>query len=87
MPTAMKPFAGDDERLVHHTEPVIEPPGPRDDQQVIRAKLRDLVWRVDQVRSQLTAPSRAMDDRTLAQFLETADAHEALKETSDHGER
>lgn len=49
----------------------------------LRIKLRDLVWRVDQVRAQLENPRRAMDDATLAQVLDTRDL-KILLEGADH---
>ncbi|MBN9479514.1 MULTISPECIES: hypothetical protein [Brevundimonas] len=47
-------------------------------------KLRDLLWRVDQVRAELQNPVRAMDDATLAEVLDTRDL-KALLEGADHG--
>lgn len=46
---------------------------------LLRLKLRDLVWRVDQARLQLESEDRAIDDRTLAQFLDTSDLHPLME--------
>lgn len=54
------------------------PTEPLDEVQALRVKLRDLVWRMDQVGEQLRSPARAMDDQTLAQVLETGDAKALL---------
>jgi hypothetical protein len=46
--------------------------------QTLRVKLREVIWRMDQVAEQLRSPARAMDDRTLAQVLDTEDAKALL---------
>ncbi len=50
-----------------------------DRRNVLRRKLRELVWRVDQTRLQLESDDRAIDDRTLAQFLDTSDLHPLME--------
>lgn len=45
----------------------------------LRLKLRELVWRVDQARAQLESKDRAIDDLTLAQFLDTSDLHPLME--------
>ena len=54
-------------------------PCPNDRCNVLRRKLRELVWRVDQARLQLESDDRAIDDRTLAQFLDTSDLHPLME--------
>lgn len=54
-------------------------PCPNDRCNVLRRKLRELVWRVDQARLQLESGDRAIDDRTLAQFLYTSDLHPLME--------
>lgn len=55
-----------------------EPLAPPDPSQALRIKLRELVWRMDQVAEQLQSPRRAIDDHTLAQVLDTSDAKALL---------
>ncbi len=59
------------------------PTEPLDDVQTLRVKLRELIWRMDQVAEQLRSPARAMDDRTLAQVLDTGDAKSLLTGGAD----
>jgi hypothetical protein len=54
------------------------PAPPLDDLQALRAKMRELIWRMDQVAEQLRSPLRAMDDQTLSQVLDTDDAKTLL---------
>lgn len=53
-------------------------PVPRDESQALRVKLRELIWRMDQVGEQLRTPRRAIDDQTLAMVLDTSDAKALL---------
>ncbi len=59
-----------------HADPL--PTEPLDGVQTLRVKLREVIWRMDQVAEQLRSPARAMDDRTLAQVLDTEDAKALL---------
>lgn len=54
-----------------------------DEPQTLRVKMRELIWRMDQVAGQLRAPGRVIDDQTLAQILDTSDAR-ALLAGGDH---
>lgn len=47
-------------------------------------KLKELLWRVDQVRTELQNPARTLDDATLADVLDTRDL-KALLEGAGHG--
>lgn len=51
--------------------------------QTLRLKLRELIWRMDQVAEQLRSPARAIDDLTLAQVLDTGDAKSLLTGCAD----
>ncbi|WP_426038300.1 hypothetical protein [Brevundimonas sp. DC300-4] len=69
------------------TQPRTPEPGPTrplSEATQLALKLRDLLWRVDQVRAELKNPVRAMDDATLAEVLDTRDL-KALLEGADRG--
>ncbi len=53
-------------------------PAVLDPSQALRVKMRELVWRMDQVGQQLRSPRRAIDDQTLAMVLDTSDAKALL---------
>jgi hypothetical protein len=54
-----------------------------DDSQALRVKLRELIWRMDQVGEQLRSPARDIDDQTLAAVLDTSDAKALLTGGAD----
>lgn len=56
----------------------LPPSAARETLDAVRSVLENLALRVDQVRSVLEAGTRALDDRTLAQMLDTALAWEAI---------
>lgn len=64
--------------------PEPRPARPLSEATQLALKLRDLLWRVDQVRAELQNPVRAMDDATLAEVLDTRDL-KALLEGADNG--
>lgn len=54
-------------------------PGPAAEREVLRTLLRDVLLRIEQVRSALAADHRALDDRTLCQMLDMTDAWAVLE--------
>lgn len=54
-------------------------PGPAAEREVLRTVLREVLQRIDQVRSALAADHRALDDHTLCQMLDMTDAWAVLE--------
>ncbi|MFN3931524.1 MAG: hypothetical protein ACK4JY_07230 [Brevundimonas sp.] len=60
-----------------------EPLAAPEPTQALRVKLRELVWRMDQVAEQLRTTARTIDDQTLALVLDTSDAKALLTGGAD----
>lgn len=61
------------------------PGGPLSSEKALRLKMRELVWRMEQVAAQLRSDDRALDDQTLARILDASDAR-ALIDRGGHDE-